>query len=171
MILVSTDGMRVTWSPGRRPLYQRPGNRNFSFLNVASGEEEPLVADEDRGWVFAPQYSPDGEQLALFWNRPPDQSLWLVTREPYAERVVTKDALDPIGWSPDGKWIFVIRKNSTGGDVGRVPAVGGDLEVLFTVPGDVRLGSVDASGTKIVVPVSVEQSDAFVVENFDRRQR
>ena len=162
---VSTDEMRVTWAPGRLPLYEASDNRNLSLLEVDTGAELPLVTDEERGWVFSPQYSPEGSQVALYWNRPPHGWVWLVTLEPYTERVVAETPVDPIGWSPDGTWIYVVR---TRGDyVGRVPATGGDLEVLFRLPGDVYGGSVDSTGTRIAVPVGAAQADVFLVENFD----
>ena len=163
--------MRIAWAPGTRLLYQRPGNRNFLFLDAATGETQPLLADESGGWVFTPQYSPDGSLVAVYRNRPPNQWLWLVTPNPYAEKVVTRAALNPIGWSADGQWVYVIQSFAHAGAVGRVPAAGGEQEVLFTLPGDVRFGSVDRSGARIVASVSATRSDAFVVENFDPRRR
>ena len=141
------SGMRVVWAPGDRPLYQRPGNQNFSYLNVATGEHEPLVPDaafeRAQGYNFYPEYSPDGKQVAISWNRFPSHALWLITREPYSERMVNEEPLDPIGWSSDGQWIYVTQAFSWRNFVGRVPAAGGDLAVLFTLPGGVRFGSVD----------------------------
>ena len=168
---VSADGMRIVWSPGDRPLYQGPGNRNFSYLDVATGEQQPLVRDDSRGYSFYPEYSPDGTQVAIYWNRAPAESLWLITREPYSERIVIQESLNPIGWSPDGRWIYVTKGYPAGSFVGRVPAAGGDLEALFTLPGGVKFGSVDPGGTSIVVAATAVQSDVFVVEDFDPRQR
>ncbi len=168
---VSADEMRVVWSPGDRPLYQRPGNRNFSYLDVATGEQRPLLRDEGRGWNFYPEYSPDGTRVAITWNRPPQPALWLITREPYSERMVNEEPLSPIGWSSDGRWIYVIQGFPFGSFVGRVPATGGDREALFTLPGDVTFASVDDGGARIVAAVRASQSDVFVVEDFDPRQR
>ncbi len=168
---VSSGGMRVVWSPGDRPLYQRPGNQNFSYLDVATGEQQPLLRDDSRGYSFYPEYSPDGTQVATYRNRAPAEALWLITREPYSERMVIEESLNPIGWSSDGRWIYVTQGSPAGSFVGRVPAAGGDREALFTLPGDVKFGSVDPSGTRIVVAVGAVQSDVFVVEDFDRRQR
>ncbi len=163
--------MRVVWSPGDQPLYQRPGNRNFSHLDVGTGEQQPLVPDERRrGWNFYPEYSPDGTQVAISWNRPPQVALWLITREPYSERMVIEEPLTSIGWSSDGRWIYITQGFPFASFVGRVPAVGGDREVLFTLPGDVTFASVDEGGTRIVAAVRAVQSDVFVVEDFDHRQ-
>ena len=161
----STDEMRVAWAPGRLPLYELSGNQNMSLLDVGTNEERSLVADQDRGFVFSPQYSPDGSQVAVYWNRLPRAAIWLVTLEPYSERVLTDTALDPIGWSADGTWVYAVRIRDD--YVARVPATGGDVEVLFRLPGDVSRGSVDSTGTRIVVPVGVVQSDVFLVQNFD----
>ena len=167
---VSANTMRVVWAPGDRPLYQRPGNQNFSYLDVTTGEQQPLVRDERRGWNFYPEYSPDGKQVAIAWNRSP-LALWSITREPYSERMVSEEPLAPVGWSPDGQWIYVTRMYPFSSFVGRVPATGGDREVLVTLPGDVTFASVDPGGTRIVAAVREVQSDVFVVEDFDRRQR
>lgn len=167
----SADEMRVVWSPGDRPLYQKAGNQNFSYLDVESGEQQPFVRDEGRGFYFHPEYSPDGKQVAIARNPSPQpHGLWLITREPYSERVVIEEPLNPVGWSSDGRWISVTQAFPFGSFVGRVLAGGGDREVLLTLPGDVTFASVDERGTRIVAAVRAVQSDVFVVEGFDPRQ-
>jgi Tol biopolymer transport system component/predicted Ser/Thr protein kinase len=46
--------VEITWSPGRRILYQRPGGRNCNILDPETGEEKPLVQNESVGLVFGP---------------------------------------------------------------------------------------------------------------------
>ncbi len=81
------------------------------------------------------------------------------------------DAVNPIGWSSDGRWIYVIQGFPFDSFVGRVPATGGDREAFFRLPGDVTFASVDDGGARIVAAVRAVQSDVFVVEDFDPRQR
>ena len=38
-----SQSLTLAWSPGRSILYQRPGNRNFHFLDPESERETPLV--------------------------------------------------------------------------------------------------------------------------------
>jgi hypothetical protein len=57
-------------SPGENILYRRPDNRNFMILDPDSGDESPLLANEDFGWTFSPTISHDGERVAVDCNRP-----------------------------------------------------------------------------------------------------
>ena len=68
---VSASTLMLTWAPGTRILYHRPGHRNFHLLDPVTETETPLIKDETVGWAFCPRYSPDGLRVALYWNRRP----------------------------------------------------------------------------------------------------
>jgi len=65
-----SSSLSVKWAPGERLLYQQPGDDRWSFFDVGSGGEEPLLSDDltESGWFFDPVYSPDGSRVALGAN-------------------------------------------------------------------------------------------------------
>jgi hypothetical protein len=77
--LVSPDTFMLEWAPGTEILYHRPGNRNFSILNPLTGAEVPLLRDEKLGWFFSPRYSPDGKEIAAFWNQGDRLGVYVMT--------------------------------------------------------------------------------------------
>jgi len=60
----------LEWAPGERLLYQHPGNKSWSSLDVRSGGERLLLSADlsESGWFFQPLYSPDGSRLVLGAN-------------------------------------------------------------------------------------------------------
>ncbi|HXW05943.1 MAG TPA: winged helix-turn-helix domain-containing protein [Vicinamibacterales bacterium] len=178
----------LTWSPGDRILYQQAGNRNFYVLEPVTGQEHHLIGDSSVGWAASPVYSPDGETIALSWNRPPDPGVWIV--EPSSDRqalihkaVSPSDSNPwPIGWSPDGTSILAIDgiraairgvSVSTGETLTKakilsLPAGGGPPTVLVSLPFE-EVGSVAMfpDGRRFVCAVYASHSDVWLVEHFD----
>jgi len=72
----------LRWSAdGRRIFYQLEGNRNFGVIDLATGRETDLLANESVGNILEPVVSPDGKKIAVFWNRSgasgqPDSGIW-----------------------------------------------------------------------------------------------
>ena len=83
-----SESFDITWSPGLRLLYQQAGNRNFYVLDSATGREHLLIKDSSVGWVGSPAYSPDGEKIAMSWNRRPNPGLWLIDGQNSSERLI-----------------------------------------------------------------------------------
>ncbi|MGB6991727.1 MAG: hypothetical protein WBG00_00700, partial [Thermoanaerobaculia bacterium] len=79
----------------------------------------------------------------------------------------------PVGWSPDGKYVYLIRSSwgsaSKETIVYRIPAEGGAVEPLI----DLELGeelqwvSFAGDGRRLVASSVKEQSDVWIAENFD----
>jgi len=123
--LVSEAAISCAWSPGQRIIYERPGNRNFNLLDPQSGSEQPLVTNDSAGWMFEPRFAPDGNKVAIHWNRflnrPGDRAgngVWVVSlTEPsqtLAYRYSQLSSSTCLGWSPDGEWIYFTNTDSTG---------------------------------------------------------
>jgi TolB protein len=104
----------LNWSPQPNMLYQRPGNRNFHILNPETEEEIPLIKDDSVGWAFDPQYSPDGNRVALYWNRAGQDKdgLWVIYLEEYSEKLLNNRYLYPMAWSDDGMWVHAVEWKS-----------------------------------------------------------
>ena len=100
----------LTWLPDGRLAWPTPGNQNYRIRDLRTGRDEYLLNDDSFGWVFLPQFSPRGDQVAVGWNRrmkqPSDPGLWLLSWPGREERRLTPEELVPIGWSTDGEWIY-----------------------------------------------------------------
>ena len=159
----------LTWAPGQQILYHWPGNRNFHLLDPVTGEEKPLVDDDSVSWMFNPSYSPDGRKVAVFWNRPPERGLWVVSLDDSSETLVKKGPiLFPICWSSEGDWIYATDRLEGMRNLLRVHAGGTKTEILRTLPdksgGDF---SITPDGRNLVYSVFEGRSDIWLVENFD----
>jgi Tol biopolymer transport system component len=182
-----SDNLDLTWSPGAHILYQRAGNRNYSEIDPRTATERLLVKDGSPGWIFAPVYSPDLRKVAVMWNRPPTRGVWLIDIDTNdrGETLVypsTAPVTWPIGWSPDGRWIYVVEgKNATfrgatsfigetmtQATIRRIASKGGAVETVAAIPFD-EIGSVSMTpdGHRFVYPVFSSRSDIWVIDNFD----
>ena len=164
----------ITWSPGPQILYERDGNRNFHFLDPRTEEERPLVSNDSVGWMFSPRYSPDGKSVALHWNRweahKSFRGLWRISLEDSSQILLARGDLYPIEWSADGKWIYYWNPGKKPAEIMMVPAHGGNQTTHAVLPFEnVALSyiSMTPDGKTIVCTVVENQSDVWLMENFD----
>jgi Tol biopolymer transport system component len=157
----------LTWSPGRKILYQVPTSDNFKIFDPDTGREELLLKGDFLGWIFNPRYSPDRRQVAVWWNRRvrSDIGIYVISVENRSAKVLAKGDLRPVGWSPDGKFVYAFRSYT--GELVTMPATGGNPRVIVRLPGRITEGSVSSDGSKIVCSASEETSDVWLMENFD----
>jgi len=158
-------------------LYQRPGNRNFHILNPNTKEERPLVANDSVGWMFLPSTAPDGKEVAVLWNRFDKKGnsmrgIWLISLQDSSQVYLRRGYLYPIEWSLSGEWIYAFDNTEKPAKILRIPARGGELQTLVTLPfGDDAVSpyqiSMTPDGNRIICAVAETQSDVWVMENFD----
>ena len=105
-----SESLDLAWAPGRRILFQQPGNRNYDALDPESRDEQVVARDASVGWMFSPAYSPDGRYIAVAWNRKPDRGIWIVDAQDGTEKFVqkTEPGTTVIGWSKDGSAIYAV---------------------------------------------------------------
>ena len=168
------DGLagEITWAPTGIH-YRKVGNRgrNYSILNPESEEERPLVQDESIGHIFYPRYSPDGEKIAVYWNRKPERGVWLISVADNSAVSVWNGVFFPVGWSADSKSIYALRvpEDTT---IVSIPTAGGPPRAVWTQPGAGMIqATVSPDGKKILGIVADEKSDIWLTENFDRSRR
>jgi Tol biopolymer transport system component/DNA-binding winged helix-turn-helix (wHTH) protein len=160
----------ISWAPGANILYQQSGHRNFLILNLDTEEERPLVRVDSVGWMSYARYSPDGNRVAVWWNRRP-RGIWVISLDGSSEFLVHEVARGgsywPLGWSPDGNWIYISKL----GDEGRIlklPVTGGEPSMVANLPYDnIWYLSMAPDGKKFVFTVHEEKRDVWLVEDFD----
>jgi eukaryotic-like serine/threonine-protein kinase len=189
-------GLNLAWAPGRRILYQNKGNRNFTSLDPITEQEIHLLKDESLGWIFIPEYSPDGARVALFWNRsdsPIDenggtpqslrQQIWVLHLDGSLQQTLGGANLlgnvVALGWSSDGAWVYVVapkeRMDASSDQIlhpviWKAPARGGPAVEVVELPFKETTwggGDVSRDGRRFVFSVVDSRSDAWIVENFD----
>jgi Tol biopolymer transport system component len=167
----SNTSNRLAWWPSSAIVYQQPGNHNFLKINDKTGEEKPVIQqDQSTGWVPSrPVFSPDGKKMAVNWNRK-EKGLWIISLEPYSETFLQSGFIFPFGWSPDGRYVYAIR-GFPGREIIRVQAsTSSKPTAVSTLPGyvvDDDGASVSPDGHEIFVSIREEKSDVWLMENFD----
>ena len=163
----------MAWSPNFDILYQRPGNRNYHFINFKTEEERTLVKNNTSGWMFHPCFSPDGKKLAVFWNRELQRGIWQISLDDSSQVLLKEGHYRPIVWSSNGKWIYYY-DDTKPTEIQIIPAVGGESKKYTTIPNRneneiaFRLGlAMSPDGKKIVWTVQERKSDIWLMENFD----
>ena len=76
--------------------------------------------------MFTPRFSPDGKKVALHWNRRPARGLWVISLEDSLQALLCEGVVVPIGWSPDGDWIYAWHEEDRRTVV--VPVSGGEAK-------------------------------------------
>jgi Tol biopolymer transport system component len=133
---VSGAGSCLAWAPGDKILYQRVGNRHLHQLDAETGEEHPLVSNMKVGRMFDPVYSPDGTKVAVKWLHRPDVGMWVISlRDDKQERIANGwNPASPIGWSPDGEWVYGYKVNQDSLQISRYSIVDHSAVVVSAVP-------------------------------------
>ncbi|RIK73809.1 hypothetical protein DCC62_16585 [candidate division KSB1 bacterium] len=163
---LSADAPEIAWAPHNKIIYQAAGNRNLSILDPETEEERPLIQADSVGWIFFPKYSPDRTKVVVWWNRS-DAGLWVISLVDDSQMKVSDQAVIPVGWSPDGNWIYGFYGRVRGKTLVRLPVSGGESEIVFTLPEEIFLTGVSPDGRKFVCMVPQTQSDVWLLENFD----
>jgi DNA-binding beta-propeller fold protein YncE len=106
--------------------------------------------------------------VAVFWNRQREKGLWILSLEPYSETFVLAGSIYPVGWSPDGKYVYVVRQGS--GEIIRVRSTPpNETSSVAALPGDIvgfDSASVSPDGRQIIVSVGQIVSDVWLMENL-----
>jgi Tol biopolymer transport system component len=158
----------VTWLPDGRLAWQTPDARNYRIRDLASGQEELLVNNPEVGWVFDPTFSPQGDQVAVFWNRfEPHgrRGLWVLSWPTREARFIAPD-LWPIGWSGNADGIYAFEPSTSA--IVKVSPRTTKIEPVGSFP----RGQLDSCGLTpdrqaIVCSLYEGVRDAWIVDHFD----
>ena len=132
------DDTQPAFSPDGEHIAFRSGRSGVSGIYVmgATGENVRRVSD----FGFHPSWSPDGKEIVVSTEgrelpdvrNPKPSSLWIITVETGAKRLLLNtDAMHP-SWSPDGKFVayWFYPPNIGRRDIGIVSAAGGEPLVI-----------------------------------------
>jgi Tol biopolymer transport system component len=163
----------VVWTADGRLAYATFDRRNFYLIDPETGEEQPLALHPEVGNLFSPRFSPDGAVAAVYWNRqsptaaPSIPGLWTIDLRDGRETFLAAN-LSPLGWSPDGGAIYCMRRPYEGPEIVRVDAVTGVERVLVKFgAGSISSGSVSRDGRFLMVTITENTSDAWMIRNID----
>ena len=152
----------VQWTKGLGILVAVDGNRNFLSCDPETARGARLVRNPEVGWIFAPRESPDGSQVAVFWNRPDGRGLWLISPGDGAQRHLGASGM-PLGWSADGRAIEV-----AAGEMGErrsilaVPVAGGEPRQITELGENVE--DLDLRAGRLVYTEVDGHSDVWLAE-------
>jgi serine/threonine protein kinase len=177
------SGLSITWSPGTKILYQDPGKRNYTILDPHTEKEMRLIEEDTVGWMYSPEYSPDGTRVAVFWSRGEidpesgirkDSGLYVVSLEGSSHRRVLDGDWRPIGWSADSTWIYATSLSESSWSptqqaaLLKIRARGGPADEMFDLPSEVSwCDDVTPDGQRVLCVAVDYKTDIWLAEAFD----
>jgi len=95
--------------------------------------------------------------------------VWIISVEDSSEVNIAAGTAWPVGWSPDGAWVYLWDGDSTPSRALRVSDDGGEPEPVFEWPFEGKDGRcVPGPGeSRWLCDVGESSSDIWLVENFD----
>ena len=162
-----SDGKRILLlgsAQGREPAYYT--------LDVGDGKARPVAPAADYTPVWRPLISPDGRLLPRM-NK--DKRLSLLSLEGGESRLAAgvEPGEFPLRWSPDGRFLFVVREQGPRRIISRVDPFGGQREPWKAIPPPDPVGvsaidwlSVTPDGAGYVYSFVRRQTDLYVVEGL-----
>ena len=162
------DSLHV--SVGGEALPLTAGNLDRSGA-VVEAQGRPLVTNDSAGRVQYPVASPDGRWVAARWERADNPGLWMISLTDGTQILVQADTrsteYSPNTWTPDVEAIVSSSENK----MLLIPADGGDLKTVLTLPEESRYGCdavyIGPELTFVCLEYLSWSSDAWLIENFD----
>jgi Tol biopolymer transport system component len=134
--------------------------------------ERSIISDDSAVNVMIPRWSPDGKRLAfLRWWSPERASLCIRSmRDSSTTSVYEGPPSFPIGWSRDGRSIYVWDHEARRERITAISTDRGSPRIVMDIPilGETQNPVITPDGAKAVASVITHQKDAWLVENFQR---
>ncbi len=173
--LISEEELAIIWAPGKKILYENRGDRSFSLIDPATGEEQVPFVFDSGAVLTAPAYSNSGEYLAFRCNFfAPDSSgaeddssgIWLYrlgTKSPRPLKAV--DGI-PIGWSEDDHQVYLLNERT----ILAVDTNGTAVDTVLVLPIEFpwRRISMTPDALNFACLEWRALSDIWMVQDFDR---
>jgi hypothetical protein len=114
--------------------------------------------------------SPDGESVAVWWNRARDRGTWIISLSDSSQRFVRPEIAYPVGYSSDGSALYIEERTPDGWRMVMVHLASGEISVLGYTPTAELYQCVArdaARGVELLCSVSESDSDAWLVQDSD----
>ena len=185
---MSTLYANLAWAPGARIAYLSLSHHDVHLLDPSSGTESVLTGDTgmyllpqrprldtpaaSQSYIVSPQYSPDGDRLAVRWVRDRKSEIWVFDLRNISYTKLADDRGFVRGWSGDGR--FVYTQISGGTTIYRIHAGRrGSPEPIADLP--FREAQCTPAGKlrpNAFVCMALDfNSDIWMIENFDSNIR
>jgi Tol biopolymer transport system component/predicted Ser/Thr protein kinase len=161
----------LAWFPSPEIVYQQAGMHNLRSVNPETQEEVPVLAKDAEAFLFTtPVFSPDGKKIAIGWSNIKPKGVWVISMEDHSEKPLYVGDYVPIGWSPDGKFVYATSFDSGHREILQIAArdTNQAKTVITTLaPLQTYSGAVSPDGRKIIFGLEEKKSDVWTIENFD----
>ena len=168
-----SSNLRVAWTPEGKIAWQQLTGKgapaqffNYAVRDLSTAKETLLASDSPGGFLSSPMFSPAGDRVVYRWNRMPGSpsGIWIASWPDGRERVLAPGSVAPLGWSRDGRSIYVVRTVDSA-DLLLMNAETGESRVLMKLPvGIIVDGAASRDGRTLVVSVQESQGDAWLVD-------
>lgn len=162
----------IAWAPGSSIAYLAPGH-DVSVLDPTTGGEHQLLPADSPADFLGLQWSPGGKRIAfLKLLDPARSSIFVLSRvDQSLVRIYEGGVIFPVGWSKDTEWIYGWDPQ-TSDRIVRFARGGSKPREYMPLPlkeEAVDSGlSISPDGSRVVASIVKTQTDAWLVESFDR---
>ena len=123
------------WVPGRLGLYYNSyklGNPDIFYHDLTTGQRRAVA--RYAGSNISPAASPDGSRVAMVLSKGGSPNVYVCNADGSGLKKLTSTSEDSSPcWSPDGRWICFATKINSRRLLAKVPADGGEVQIVKTV--------------------------------------
>ncbi len=165
-------GSSLYWSTDSILIYSTLLDHNLYFYNMYTNNKKLLLKnDKNTGWIFRPRSSPKKEEIAVYWNRLGDETLdglWIISNDDAVQNHLFWQNIWPLKWTEDGKYIYAINFDKVPSEILKLSSKDGSIKEQIKIPfDDVWDADISSDGKIFICNVGEENSDVWMIENFD----
>ena len=163
---------QFAWSPdGGRLLYGLEGHTNFGLVDLATGEEDWLLADAvPDGPLVSPVFSPDGDRVVVgrYRERSDSTEILIVRLSDRVSHIVDVWAgyVRPWIWTDDDV-VYYRGAYEAEHSIFTAAADGGPIQPFVRLPDDCADGSLTRDLSRVACWNDDWQTDIWIARNFD----
>lgn len=165
----------LAWAPGKNILYQIPGNINYNILDIKTETKNKLVPDYNGSFMESPQWSNDGNKIALYCGRKYSTSwqtgIWIISIVDSTETLLTNtETLYPLKWSSDDKYLYVFNDDTKHHSIQKILVSEQRIVESFLLNNRNFMYwhiSIDPNEKEYVYVKQEHKTDIWIIENFE----
>jgi hypothetical protein len=162
----------LNWAPGRFIMYQKPEYSKMESYDPKTKIRRTIGPTLNVGYSFIPIMSPRSDQFAFYWNQNvhnPEEGktshkntgTWVSSLS--GDKLHFMTPTFPIGWSPDGEWVYSWRMEQR--CLVRTSVSTGETDSLFHVPeADVDGVTLSPDASQFSYLKKQETADVWLIE-------